>query len=142
MADSRHTLSDVWVSLSVIASLIAARLEFPMLDAVVGGVIALVIGYAAFRIMKEASVVLLDRAMLDPAEVRRVCLGVQADGILGCHKIRTRGSEAGYWIDLHLLVEPDMTTKQSHGLASKVERALKEAFGEGTDAVIHIEPGR
>jgi cation diffusion facilitator family transporter len=142
VADSRHTLSDVWVSLSVIASLIAARLDFPLIDAIVGGVIALVIGYAAFRIMREASTVLLDRAMLDPDEVRRICLGVQADGILGCHKIRTRGSEAGYWIDLHLLVEPEMTTKQSHSLASKVERALKEAFGEETDAVIHIEPGR
>lgn len=142
VADSRHTLSDVWVSLSVIASLIATRLGYPIVDALIGGVIALVIAYAAFQIMKEASTVLLDKAIIDPEEVAKVCMSVQADGLLGCHKVRSRGSESGYWIDLHLLVDPDMTTKQSHHIASLVERALKEAFGEETDTTIHIEPGR
>ncbi len=142
VADSRHTLSDVFVSLSVIASLIAVRLGYPIIDAVVGGVIALVIAYAAFRIMKEASVVLLDRAVLDPDEVQAVCLRDAEEGILGCHKIRTRGSEAGYWIDLHLLVEPDLTTRRAHDLASHVERRLKNRYGEQTDVIIHIEPGR
>lgn len=142
VADSRHTLSDVWVSLSVVGGLIAVLLGYPVMDAVIGAVIALVIAYAAYKIMKEASTVLLDRAVLDPAEVEKVCMQVKARGILGCHRIRTRGSEAGYWIDLHLLVEPDMTTKESHHIASQVERKLKETYGEDTDTIIHIEPGR
>lgn len=142
VADSRHTLSDVWVSLSVIASLVAARLDFPVMDAVVGGLIALVVAWAAIKIMREASTVLLDRAALDPAEVEKVCLSVKVPGVLGCHKVRTRGSESGYWIDLHLLVEPEMTTRKAHSIASQVERALKEVYGEETDTVIHIEPGK
>ena len=142
VADSRHTLSDVWVSFSVIGSLIAARFGFPRIDALIGGFIALVIAYWAFKIMREASSVLLDRAMIDPGQVERVCMSVEEKGLLGCHKIRTRGSEAGYWIDLHLLVEPQMTTKESHRIASLVERRLKNTFGEDTDTVIHIEPGR
>lgn len=142
VADSRHTMSDVWVSMSVIGGLVATRLGYPVMDAIVGGLVVLVIAYAAYRIMKEASIVLLDRAVLDPKEVERVCLSVKEEGIIGCHKIRTRGSEAGYWIDLHLLVEPDMTTKQSHRIASLMERKLKQTFGEETDTVIHIEPGR
>jgi cation diffusion facilitator family transporter len=142
VADSRHTFSDVWVSLSVIGSLIAARIGYPSVDALIGGIIALVIAYSALKIMKDASTVLLDRAVLDPEEVKQVCLSVEAEGILGCHKIRTRGSEAGYWIDLHLLVEPEMTTKQSHRIASLVERKLKDRYGANTDTIIHIEPGR
>lgn len=142
VADSRHTLSDVWVSLSVIASLIATRLGYPILDALIGGFIALVIAYAAFQIMKEASTVLLDKTIIDTGEVEKICMSVQVDGLLGCHKVRSRGCESGYWIDLHLLVEPDMTTKQSHHIASLVERALKDEFGEETDTTIHIEPGR
>lgn len=142
VADSRHTLSDVWVSCSVVASLVASRLGYPIMDAITGGVIALVIAWAAFQIMKEASTVLLDKAMIDPKQVETICLGMKVDGLLGCHKVRTRGSESGYWIDLHLLVEPDMTTKDSHRIASLVERRLKNAFGEETDTTIHIEPGR
>jgi len=142
VADSRHTLSDVFVSLSVIASLVAVRLGYPMLDAIVGGFIALVIAFAAFRIMKEASVVLLDRAVIDPIEVETICMQGAEEGILGCHKIRSRGSESGYWIDLHLLVEPQLTTRRSHDLASRVERRLKNYYGEQTDVIIHIEPGK
>ena len=142
VADSRHTLSDVYVSISVIASLIAVRLGYPVLDALAGGFIAIMIAYAAYGIMKEASVVLLDRAVLDPRQVEEVCLSGGQPEIIGCHKIRTRGSEAGYWIDLHLLVDPDLTTRRSHDLASHVERRLKERYGEQTDVIIHIEPGR
>jgi len=142
VADSRHTMSDVYVSFSVIASLLAARFGLAIVDIVVGGFIAGAIAVAAIRIMKEASIVLLDRAVLDPAEVERVCLSVDEKGILGCHKVRTRGSEAGYWIDLHLLVEPELPTRKSHRIASVVERRLKDEYGEETDVVVHIEPGR
>lgn len=142
VADSRHTLSDVFVSLSVIGSLVAVRLGYPALDAVVGGVIALVIAYAAFRIMKEASFVLLDKAVIDPKQIEQICLEGGEEEILGCHKIRTRGSEAGYWIDLHLLVEPEITTRRSHDIASHVERRLKNFYGEQIDVIIHIEPGK
>lgn len=142
VADSRHTLSDIYVSLSVVASLVAVRLGYPMIDAVVGGFIALVIAYAALGIMREASVVLLDRAVLDPQAIEAICLGGGEEEILGCHKVRTRGSESGYWIDLHLLVEPQLTTRKSHNLASRVERRLKNEYGEQTDVIIHIEPGK
>jgi len=135
-------MSDVYVSMSVIASLIAVRMGYPKVDALVGGMIALVIAYAALKIMKEASFVLLDKAVIDPKQVEQICLGGGEVEILGCHKIRTRGSEAGYWIDLHLLVEPDITTRRSHDIASHVERRLKNFFGEQTDVIIHIEPGR
>ncbi|MBE0428352.1 MAG: cation transporter [Thermoleophilia bacterium] len=142
VADSRHTMSDVWVSMSVIVSLVAAALGYPLMDAIVAGIIAIIIAYWAVRIMQEASSVLLDRAIIDPGRVKEVCMSVKAEGLLDCHKIRTRGSEAGYWIDLHLLVEPQMTTKDSHRIASLVERRLKNTFGDETDTVIHIEPGR
>jgi cation diffusion facilitator family transporter len=142
VADSRHTMSDVYVSCSVLASLVAAYFGIAIVDIVVGGFIAVVITIAAIKIMREASFILLDRAVLDPEEVASVCLSVEIEGLLGCHKVRTRGSEAGYWIDLHLLVEPEMPTRESHRIASVVERRLKNEYGEETDVVVHIEPGK
>jgi cation diffusion facilitator family transporter len=142
VADSRHTLTDVYISFAVVGSLIAASFDMAVIDAVVGGAIALAIAYAALKIMREASFVLLDRAALDPDQISEICLEASIEGILDCHKVRTRGTEIGYWIDLHLLVEPELTTRESHKIASMVERRLKDAYGEETDVVIHIEPGR
>lgn len=138
VADSRHTLSDVYVSISVIASLVAVNIGYPVLDALVAGAIALVIAYSAFRIMKDASSVLLDHSAVDTMEVKHILASIE--GIRGCHNVRTRGSENGLWIDLHILVDPEMTTKESHAIASLVEGRLQEAFGKNTDSVIHIEP--
>lgn len=139
VADSRHTLSDVYVSFSVVASLVAVHFGLGWLDAVVGGLIALVIAWSALKIMKEASSVLLDKATIDPVLVEQVIMGTA--GVRSCHKIRTRGSEAGYWIDLHIQVDPEMTTREAHNIATGVERRLKDEFGEETDTVVHIEPG-
>lgn len=137
-ADSRHTFSDVYVSISVIASLVAVNIGYPILDALVAAAIALVIAYSAIRIMREASYVLLDRSAVETADVMKVLSAI--DGIRGCHNVRTRGSETGLWIDLHIQVDPEMTTKESHAIASLVEGRLKEVFGKKTDSVIHIEP--
>lgn len=142
IADSRHTMSDIGVSLSVIAGLIAVILGYPFIDAVVGGIIAIVIAVAALHIMKEASFILLDRAVIEPSLIESVCMSLETPGLQGCHKIRSRGSEAGYWIDLHVVVDPEMSTRDSHKIASRVELRLKEFFGGNTDVVIHIEPGR
>lgn len=139
VADSRHTLSDVYVSISVIVSLVAVRLEMAWLDAVVGGLIAVVIAWSAVKIMREASFVLLDRVVIEPALIEQAVAGI--DGVCSCHKIRTRGSGGSYWIDLHIQVNPEMTTREAHDIATSVERRLKEEFGEGTDTVVHIEPG-
>ncbi len=48
-ADAAHTRSDVFASLAVIASLVAARFGYPQLDLIAAMVIIVMIGYAAFR---------------------------------------------------------------------------------------------
>ena len=48
-ADAAHTRSDVYASLAVIASLIAARMGFPQLDLLAALVSTVIIGRAAFE---------------------------------------------------------------------------------------------
>ncbi|MDQ1275626.1 MAG: hypothetical protein QG610_1201, partial [Euryarchaeota archaeon] len=58
IADSQHTKSDIYVSLSVIVSLAAVKLGFPLLDPLIALLISLIIFRIGFRIMKENSEVL------------------------------------------------------------------------------------
>ncbi|AYO29492.1 MAG: hypothetical protein PWR06_2034 [Thermoanaerobacteraceae bacterium] len=138
VSDAMHTTSDIYVSLSVILSLIAVRLGYPILDAIISFVIAALIIKAAVEILISSSKVLCDAAVVDPEEVISVVSGV--DGVLNCHKVRTRGREDDFSMDLHILVNPDMTVEESHKLHHSIEEAVKKKFAGVHYIEIHIEP--
>jgi cation diffusion facilitator family transporter len=138
IADSSQTQSDIFVSFSVIGTLILVRMGYPRLDLIVAIGIALVIGRAGFMIMKRSSVVLVDRMVLDKTRVEQVCAGIE--GIQRCHKIRTRGRKDDINLDLHIVVNHEMRVEDAHALAHRLERQLKEEIPGVTDVQIHIEP--
>jgi cation diffusion facilitator family transporter len=138
IADSMHTKSDIYVSFSVIVSLFAIKLGFPLLDPLIALFISIVIFRAGFRIMKENSRVLLDMSRLEEDEICRLVMGV--DGVLDCHKIRTRGGMGDIRIDLHVLVQPDMALEDAHLIAHRVSKMLKVEYKDVSDVVVHLEP--
>jgi len=138
IADSMHTKSDIYVSLSVIASLVAIKSGFPLLDPVIALLISFLIFRAGLRIMRESSRVLLDMSRLEEEEICNLVLGVE--GVLGCHKIRTRGGMGGIWIDMHVLVRSDMPLEDAHLIAHRVSKMLKAEYKDVSDVVVHLEP--
>ena len=138
IADSMHTKSDIYVSFSVIVSLFAIKFGFPLLDPLIALFISIVIFRAGFRIMKENSRVLLDMSRLEEDEICRLVMGV--DGVIDCHKIRTRGGMGDIRIDLHVLVQPDMPLEDAHIIAHRVSKMLKAEYTDVSDVVVHLEP--
>jgi divalent metal cation (Fe/Co/Zn/Cd) transporter len=48
---------------------------------------------------------------------------------------------AGFWdIDMDIEVDPKLTVQEAHGIASRVEQAIKERVEGVYDIVIHVEP--
>ena len=137
-ADSRHTLSDVSVSIGVIISLILVRVGLPKADGIVALLVAVVIAYTAFTIIRGVARTLGDAARLPEDEVAAVCMTV--DGVTGCHSVRTRGSESRVSADLHILVAPQTTVDEGHALAHQVEKALREKYPQLADVMVHVEP--
>lgn len=138
LADAHHTRSDVFTSLTVIAALIGVRLGWPVLDAVAALVVAVFVGYAAVQIARELSHILGDRVVIDDAEIQRVVRSVPE--VVGCHRIRTRGSADHAFLDLHVWFAPDMRLDEAHEHSHVVKDRLQEAFPALKDVVIHIEP--
>ena len=54
-ADAKHTRSDVWTTLAVLAALGGVWLGYPVLDPIAGLVVSVFIGYACWQIAREAS---------------------------------------------------------------------------------------
>ncbi len=139
IADALHTRTDIFVTLSVLASLSAVRLGLPWLDpAVALGVVGVIVS-AGLRILRSTALVLTDSAAIDPVEVERVALSVP--GVHSIHRVRSRGTPDETYVDLHLKVDPAMSTEQAHAIATEVEERLKAELPGVVDAVVHIEPG-
>jgi len=138
ISDSMHTKSDIYVSLSVIVSLIAIKLGFPIMDPVIALVISFVIFRAGYRIIKESSRALLDMSRIEEQEICELVMGVE--GVQGCHKIRTRGSMGDIRVDMHLLVRSDMPLEDAHLVSHKVSKKLKGEYKDISDVVVHLEP--
>ncbi len=138
IADANHTKSDVFVSLSVIISLIFTKMGYGFADTLVGIVLSFFIARIGFKILKEASDILVDKICINTTAIESVVNKIE--GVKGCHDIRTRGSSSYTYLDLHVLVDGDMSTEKSHNIADKVEKKIKDEFSNVIDIVVHIEP--
>ena len=137
-ADSYHTASDVLTSLSVLAGLVAIQAGYPFIDPFVAIVIAAVIAWTAFIVLKDVLSSLTDRIQIDPHAIRTAVKTMP--GILDCHDIRTRGLANHVFVDLSIHVEPTWSVEQAHTLATRVEAFLMNHFDPIEDVVVHIEP--
>ncbi len=137
-SDAWHTLTDIFVTSSVLVALVGIRLHVPRLDAFFAVFIATVILATAFGILKRSADILTDKAVIDQDLIDRVVRSVE--GVKDCHEIRSRGRKDDAYVDLHVLVDNDMTVLDSHHVASLIERNIKRDIPGVHDVVVHIEP--
>jgi cation diffusion facilitator family transporter len=138
LADAMQTRGDVWSSLTVSGALVGARLGMPILDPLAALVVAGFIGYAGFQVARATTGILSDRIVISDADLQRVVMSVP--GVIGCEKIRTRGSADHVFLDLHVWMPPDMRLTEAHTLSHVVKDRLMARYPQIADAVIHIEP--
>ncbi|WP_309897324.1 cation diffusion facilitator family transporter [Archangium sp.] len=138
LADARHTLSDVAVSLAVLASLGLVWLGYPKADGLVTLVVMVVVARVGWGIVKQAVGILSDTARLDPLKVEALIRSVP--GVLSCRDVRSRGMEGTVYVDLKIEVDPQLTTARAHELADAVEQLIQARHPEVVDVVVHVEP--
>jgi cation diffusion facilitator family transporter len=138
VADAMHTRADIFVSLSVIGGLTAVRLGYPIADPILALIISFVIVKIGIDIIRESSPTLMDEVAMPPDEVERIALSVP--GVLSSHRVRSRGHEGAVYADLHVQVDPAMSTDQAHAIAHQVQHRLRERFPGIQDVTIHVEP--
>jgi len=137
-ADAKHTRSDVLTSGAVLGALFGVWLGYPLLDPMAALLVAGFIGHACWSIAQEASRVLADEIVIAEADVRAVVQSVPE--VIGCEKIRTRGSADHAFLDLHLWLDGNMPLKTAHAASHVVKDRLMAKFPQLVDVVIHIEP--
>lgn len=139
ISDSYHTRSDIFVSLGVLITLILINLGLPnIIDPIVSFIVAGFIIKAAIEIFISSSRILVDKKALDTEKVKGII--DKYSEIKGIHKIRSRSTGKKVFLDLHMLLSPDMTIKTSHDLIHNIEKDMKENIDEGIQIIAHFEP--
>lgn len=135
--DASHTLSDVFVSFTVIITLFTIKLGFPWIDIVISVFIPLIIGKAGLDIINNVTNVLCDAVAIDPIDISNfVC---QFEEIYSCHKVRSRGRDDDIHVDLHVVTVSDLTLEKSHLLVHKIDNAIRLKFPGVTDLNVHVD---
>lgn len=139
-ADAKHTQTDLYVSASVVVSVFGVWMGLAWLDLLAASIVVLLILRAAFSILGDTSRWLADAYAADARKVEAVARGVP--GVMFVHRVRSRGTPDAAFVDLHVKVDPGMSTSRAHAVASEVERRIIREMPGVSDALVHIEPSR
>jgi divalent metal cation (Fe/Co/Zn/Cd) transporter len=103
-------------------------------------IVALFVLYAAWRIIKDAFDELLDKCAGEGVRQQISEIVMSVSGVASVHAVRTRKMGPGIYLDLHLLVDGNMTVRAGHDIAENVKQVLLRDGPNVLDAVVHLEP--
>jgi len=141
LANAKNMRNDVLLSLSVLCGLFFTfRLRMPVLDAITGLAVSLLIIRSSVSIFLDANVALMD-GVKDTSVYRKIFEAVdRVPGARNPHRVRSRLVGNGYMIDLDIEADGNISLRQAHALAEAVEQSIKRSVENVYDIVVHVEP--
>ncbi len=142
IANAWHHRTDAISSIPASAAVILARIspKWALMDHVGAIIVSLFIFHAAWKIIKGALTNLLDKGVPKETRTRIDHIARSVTGVTSVHAIRTRMMGPGIYLDLHVLVDGDLSVRQGHAISESVKQALLHEGPEILDAVVHLEP--
>ena len=137
-ANALHFAGDLLGSSAVLIGLLAARGGVPEADAAAALFVAVLIFFAAGRLMFRNADVLMDRSPVGAHEAAEAAIAEIALPI-ELRRLRMRQGGGRHFADVVIGVSPGAAVGEGHAAADAVEAAVQRAL-PGTDVVVHVEP--
>lgn len=139
-ADAMHYKADVAVNLGVALAIgLTAASGWQLLDPLVALAVAAYLLRGAWDIASHALAILLDQEIPAKDRDRIRNLALAHPEVRGFHDMRTRHGGAGYIVQFHLELDPDMSLLRSHLILDEVEDRIRVAY-PGCEIIIHADP--
>jgi cation diffusion facilitator family transporter len=137
-ASALHFASDLAGSGAVLVALVLVSQGYARADSAAALFVAVLVLFAAARLMKRNVDVLMDRAPADAEDAARAAIA-RIEPAVTLQRLRMRQAGGRQFADVVIAVPPGAAVGQGHAAADRVEDAL-EAVLPGSDVVVHVEP--
>ena len=142
-ANAWHHRSDALSSIGTavgIGGAIFLGQRWTVLDPLASCVVGLFIVKVAVDLLRNGFGDLMEQSLPEAVEKEILQLVSSLPGLVQPHDLRTRRIGNHYAIELHILMDGNITLHEAHDKASEVEELLKQHYGEETHIAVHVEP--
>lgn len=137
IADAHHTMSDIWITITVLVSLLGVWLGYQWLDIFLAFPVALLVFRSGWMVLRANLPWLVDEMAIAPEAIYQVVM--QVPGVLNCHDIASRGLLGRQvFMEMHLIVDAE-DVAAAHQITEAVEAHLEGKYGPARIS-IHVEP--
>lgn len=140
LAIAKDHRKDALTSIATLVGVTGAFLGFRLMDPLAAGLTALFIFHIGYQTFHTAAQELMDARPPEELISAITELAEKVPGVEHVHEIRGRRSGQFVIIDLKLEMDPEMTVRQSHDIATQVKRLIFEKYPNVGDVMIHINP--
>jgi cation diffusion facilitator family transporter len=140
LAIAKDHRKDAITSISTLIGVIGAFFGLGIMDPLAAGLTSFFILHVGYLTFREAAHDLMDGTA--PADFNDALqtLVESVEQVEHVHEIRARRSGQYMIVDLKLEMDPNMTVKQSHDVATRVKKLIFDRYPGVGDVMIHINP--
>jgi cation diffusion facilitator family transporter len=142
-ANAWHHRSDALSSVGTaigIGGAIFLGQRWTVLDPIASLVVGAFIVKVAVDLLHRGIDDLMEHSLPEDVEEEILRIVGELKGVVDPHDLRTRKIGNHYAIELHILMDGDITLREAHNKASEVEDLLRARYGEHTHVAVHVEP--
>jgi cation diffusion facilitator family transporter len=140
LAIAKDHRKDAITSISTLVGVVGAFFGVGFMDPLAAGLTSFFILHIGYQTFRDSAHDLMD-GTVPPDFIEEVTrLAESVEQVEHVHGIRGRRSGQYMIIDLKLEMDPAMTVKESHDVATQVKKLIFEGFPNVGDVMIHINP--
>jgi cation diffusion facilitator family transporter len=139
VANAWHHRSDAISSIAALIGIVGAWQGFAFMDPLAGAVVGCLIVKVGIDITRQGVRDLMDTALSDEHTKKIHAILSEIPEVLHFHDLRTRVIGGEFLIDVHILVDPEMTVTEGHRVAETARRNLIKAIRNIQDVLVHVD---
>lgn len=140
LAVAKDHRKDAITSIATLVGVTAAFFGFSIMDPIAAALTSFFIFHIGWETFKGAAHDLMDGQPEEAVLADIVALAEKVTGVEHVHEIKGRRSGQYLIFDLKLDMDPDMTVKESHAIATEVKKVIFAHDPNIGDVMIHINP--
>lgn len=132
-------LSSVGTAIGIGGAIFLGK-RWTVLDPIASIIVGMFILKVSVDLLRNGVGDLMEQSLPDAIENEILQLAASVPGVAEPHDLRTRRLGNHYAIELHILMDGDITLREAHNKADEVEAILRQHYGPDTHIAVHVEP--